>query len=110
VEGANAELWRDGLLVASAPVAGGVVRFPRDATGSPERYRIELYVDGARATVTGHVLVHGVVIACANGSGSECGPGGCCDGGGGGSGGGAGGALAGLFVALALARRRRPLV
>ncbi len=100
-EGANAELWHDGALVAAAPVRGGVARFTRPARGDLERYRVELYVAGARATITSHVYVHGLAVACAHGG--ECAGTGCCEAGGGG---GAGGALAGLLVLLALRRRR----
>ncbi|HVV86889.1 MAG TPA: CehA/McbA family metallohydrolase [Kofleriaceae bacterium] len=101
-EGANAELWEDGALVATAPVQGGQVRFAPRAPGSSERYRVELYVDGARATVTSHVYVQGAVVACADGSG-PCGGAGCCQ-----TGGDARGELAGFLLgALALRRRRR---
>ena len=105
-EGANAELWRDGALVDSGVVHDGHVQFTRAVTGDRERYRVELYVAGARATVTSHVYVEGGAIACANGS-DECGPGGCCD---------AGTpptratALAIALGALALRRRRRAVV
>ena len=100
-EGANAELWLDGALVAAADVHGGEVRFARDASGALERYRIELYVAGARATVTSHVFVHGVATACANDS--ECGAGGCCQTGGGGG----GAALVVAVLTLAAIGRRR---
>lgn len=101
-EGANAELWLDGALVASTPVTGGVARFERPVTFSLERYRIELYVAGARATITSHVFVHGLPLVCADGS-SDCEGTGCCQAGGGG---GAGGALIGV-LAVVLGRRRR---
>lgn len=104
-EGANAELWHDGALVAATAVSGGVARFDRPVTGDVERYRVELYVNGAHATVTSHVFVHGAVIACANSGGEgECGPGGCCATGGGGAG---VAAVLGLGVLMVVARRRR---
>lgn len=103
-EGANAELWSNGRLVAAAPVTGGTVRFPREPIGGIERYRIELYVDGARATVTSHVVVESELSTC---GAPDCIDTGCCDAGGDA---GPGAALAGLVVGLALRRRRRALV
>jgi len=58
-DGAIAELWRDGVMIAAEPVAGGEARFFRAITGDLERYRIELTRDGQRLTVTSHVFVHG---------------------------------------------------
>jgi hypothetical protein len=58
-DGAIAELWRDGVMVSSTPVAGGEARFRRVVSGERERYRLELTRDGQRLTVTSHVFVHG---------------------------------------------------
>ncbi len=99
-EGANAELWRDGALVDAAAVHGGEVRFARPDGGFGEsgRYRIELYVDGARSTITSHVFVVGV--ACPDGS-DGCEPAGCC------RTGGSPTTAAPALLALLLLRRRR---
>ncbi len=97
-DGAIAELWKDGVQVATTPVAGTTTRFARPVTGEPERYRIELTRDGQRLTVTSHVYVQGdPSLAPAEG---------CCDGGAGRGSAPASLALAGA-IAAALARRRR---
>ena len=104
-EGANAELWQNGGLVASATVSGGSARFVPPHLDGDDRFRIELYVGGVRATVTSHVYVMGEVIVCANSGGDgECGLGGCCATGGGGA---RSAAVLGLGVLMVLARRRR---
>ena len=93
-DGDTVELWRDGVLVDSAPIAGGVARFERAVSGSRERYRVHLVGATGLLTVTSHVYVEGTPAAAADG---------CCDSGGGSP----AGALALGLVALGVARRRR---
>ena len=58
-DGAVVELWKDGVQVATAPVAQPVTRFERPVSGTLERYRVELTRDGQRITVTSHAYVDG---------------------------------------------------
>ena len=94
-EGDTVELWHDGAIVDTAPIASGVVRFERAVTGVRERYRVQLVGTGGLLTVTSHVYVEGTPAAAEDG---------CCSGGGAPS---PSSALALGLVALGVARRRR---
>lgn len=91
-DGAIAELWRDGAMAASMPVANGAASFTRAVTGARERYRVELVRDGVRLTVTSHVWVEGDPTLADDGCGCS---------------GGAGGVAPGVALALLAVRRRR---
>ena len=93
-DGAIAELWRDGAMIASEPIVAGAASFedaPRPGLGgAPHRYRIELTRDGRRITVTSHLYL--ATIAPSDTSSCGCGS--------------AGGASPGLALALLALRRR----